>query len=384
MTGLRQLASVVVCVALAGCSGPPAPAANPPASATSAPPGGEPYKLGVTFPMTGPLAAFGTAILPGFTIAADDLNKAGGIKGHPVQLVIEDSKGTPEAGVAAMRKVVDVDKVPVVLTGFTNVVSAQMALADDVKVPILAPSESPGLVAKSEWAFAHAPTYAQTSPLLQAHWKATGVKSIFALFPNNPLAEYYSPITKKVAQDLGAQYDEARFALGSTDFRGLLAKAKDSKPEAILQQGQCTADDGAVIKQARELGINATIYQGGGCFTDKNWRDATGSAAEGMVYAAYKFDPAKSPTLTSAYQAKMGYEPSYSAVLAYDMVLMVKNAIEQNGYNSEGIRKGLAGTRDLPSIGGGTITMGADHQTSPTVTLYRVQSGKAVEIQPGQ
>jgi len=43
-------------------------------------------------------------------------------------LVIEDSKGTPEAGVAAMRRVVDVDKVPVVLTGFTNVITAQMPL----------------------------------------------------------------------------------------------------------------------------------------------------------------------------------------------------------------------------------------------------------------
>jgi branched-chain amino acid transport system substrate-binding protein len=382
--GLRQLTAVVVSLILVGCGGAAAPAANQPASAPTAAPAAEPYKIGVTFPATGPLAAFGNAILPGFTIAADDINKSGGIKGHQVQLVIEDSKGTPEAGVAAMRKVVDVDKVPVVLTGFTNVVSAQMALADEVKVPILAPSESPGLVAKSNWAFAHAPTYAQTSQLLQAYWKAAGVKSLFALFPNNPLADYYSPITRKIAQDIGAGYDETKFALGSTDFRGLLARAKDAKPDAILQQGQCTADDGTVIKQARELGISATIYQGGGCFTDKNWRDATGSAAEGMIYAAYKFDPAKSPTLTSAYTTKMGYEPSYSAVLAYDMVLMIKNAIEQNGFTSEGIRTGLAATRDLPSIGGGTITMGADHQTSPSVALYKVQGGKAIEIQPGQ
>ncbi|HLQ35646.1 MAG TPA: ABC transporter substrate-binding protein, partial [Chloroflexota bacterium] len=406
MIRLRQLGIMMVSLALAGCGGAATPASNPPASAASAPPAasaaakpsapasaaaasgaasaaakpaasgaaagkpsGEAYKLGVTYPLTGPLAAFGADILPGITIAVDDINKAGGIMGHPLQLVSEDTKSTPEAGVAAMRKVVDLDKVPVVLTAFTNVVTAQMALADQVKVPIIAPAESPGLVAKSDWAFAHAPTFALTSPLLQAQWKAVGVKSIFALYPNNPIADYFSPITKKIAQELGASYDETKFALGSTDFRGLLAKAKDAKPDAILPQGQCTADDGAIIKQARELGINATIYQGGGCFTTKSWRDSTGTAAEGLVYAAYKFDPSKAPGFTSAYQAKMSYEPSYTAVEAYDMVLMIKSAIEQNGFTGDGIRKGLAATKELPSIGGGTITMGADHQTSPSVAL---------------
>src|SRR5712691_6280102 len=178
MIRLRQLGIMMVSLALAGCGGAATPASNPPASAASAhpaasaaakpsapaaaaaasgaasaaakpaasgaaagKPSGEAYKLGVTYPLTGPLAAFGADILPGITIAVDDVNKAGGVMGHPLQLVSEDTKSTPEAGLAAMRKVVDVDKVPVVLTAFTNVVTAQMALADQVKVPIIAPAE---------------------------------------------------------------------------------------------------------------------------------------------------------------------------------------------------------------------------------------------------
>ncbi len=355
-----------------------------PASSAAAKATGEPYKIGVTYPLTGPLAAFGTDILPGHEIAVDDINKAGGVNGHPLQLVVEDTKGTPEAGVAAMQKVVTVDKVPVVFTVFTNVVTAQMALADQLKVPILAPTESPGLMAKSEWAFAHAPTFALTSPLLEQDWKARGFKSIFAFYPNNAIADYFAPITRKVAQDVGAKYDDAKFTLGSTDFRGLLAKAKDANPDAMLIQGQCTADEGAIVKQARELGINAALYGGSSCFTEKSWKDSVGSNAEGMVYAGYKIDPAKAGQLIQAYTAKKGYEPSYPAIETYDMTLMAKNAIEKNGFNADGIRKGLAETKDLPSIGGGTITMGKDHQTTVSVTLYKVQGGKAVEIQPGK
>ena len=53
-----------------------------------------------------------------------------------------------------MRKLVQMDHVAAIVTVFTNVVSAQMPLADQLKVPILSPVESPGLVARSEWAFA--------------------------------------------------------------------------------------------------------------------------------------------------------------------------------------------------------------------------------------
>jgi len=402
----RILAMVCASILLAGCGGATAPASRPassaaaakpiaasapasvkpaaPAASASAKPAGEPYKLGVTYPLTGPLAAFGTDIQPGLEIAVNDINKAGGVNGHPLQLVVEDTKGTPEAGVAAMRKVVDVDKVPVVLTIFTNVVTAQMALAEQIKVPIISPTESPGLVAKSQWAFAHAPTYASTSPLLQAEWKAVGAKSIFAFYPNNAIADYFSPITKKMAQGLGASYDEARFTLGGTDFRGLLAKAKAAKPDAILINGQCTADEGAIIKQARELGITAPVYEGSACFTEKSWRDSAGSAADGMVYAGYKMDLSKAQSLVTAYRAKKGFDPSYPVVETYDMVLMVKKAIEQNGFTADGIRRGLASIKDLPSVAGGTITMGPDHQTTPSVALYKVQAGKAVEIQPGK
>jgi len=361
-----------------------ASASAKPSASAAAKPAGEPYKLGETYPLTGPLAAFALDILPGIEIAVDDINKAGGVNGHPLQLVSEDTKGTPEAGVAAMRKVVDVDKVPMVLTIFTNVVTAQLALADQLKVPILTTTEAPGLMAKSQWGFSHAPTFATTSPLLQAEWKAVGAKSIFAFYPNNAIADFFSPISKKIAQDLGAKYDEARFTLGGTDFRGRVKKAKAQKPDTILINGQCTADEGAIIKQARELGITAPVYEGASCFTEKSWQDSAGNAAEGMVYAGYKFDPSKAPSLTSAYHAKKGYDPPYPAVEAYDTLLMIKSAIEKNSFTADGIRQGLAATKDLPSIGGGTITMGADHQTTPSVSLYKVQSGKAVEIQPGK
>ena len=412
----RTLAMVFATILLAGCGGaatpastaPASPALSPaasaaaakpsasapavsaaasvsakPAASAAAKPAGEPYKIGVAFPLTGPLAAFGGNILPGVQIATDDINRSGGIQGHPIQLVSEDTKGTPEAGVAAMRKMVEIDKVPVVITIFTNVVTAQLPLADQLKVPIVTTTESPGLMANSPWAFAHAPTYTLTAPLLQAEWKAVGAKRLFAFYPNNAIAELFAPVNKKVAQELGAAYDEARFNLGSTDFRGLLARAKDFNPDAIVINGQCTADEGAIMKQARELGIKAPFYQGSACFTEKSWRDSVGAASEGMVYSGFVLDKNKAQPVIDAYKAKLGYEPSYATIEMYDVVQMIKHAVEENGYNAEGIRKGLISLKDFPSAGGGAITMADDHQSRPTVALYKIQNGAAVAIKPG-
>jgi ABC-type branched-subunit amino acid transport system substrate-binding protein len=146
---------------------PAAPAAQPAASpaakaeakpaekAAAKPASGDPYRIGVTFPLTGPQAAWGTLLVPSIEIGVQDVNNAGGANGRPLSLVVEDSKGDPQAAVAAMRKVVQVDRVPVVQTIFTNVVTAQMALADQLKVPIISTIESPGLTDKSPYNFSN-------------------------------------------------------------------------------------------------------------------------------------------------------------------------------------------------------------------------------------
>jgi len=67
---------------------------------------GEPYKIGVTYPLSGPQGAWGQLLIPAMEIAVADVNAAGGVNGRPLALVIEDSKGNPEGAISAMRKVV--------------------------------------------------------------------------------------------------------------------------------------------------------------------------------------------------------------------------------------------------------------------------------------
>ena len=118
------------------------------AGAASPKPSLAPYKIGVTYPLTGPLASVSAEFFPGYEQAIDEINRAGGVKGHPLQLVVEDTQASPQAGLAAMRKLVQVDGVQAIASIFTNVVTAQIPLADEVKVPVLSPIEADGIVSE--------------------------------------------------------------------------------------------------------------------------------------------------------------------------------------------------------------------------------------------
>lgn len=352
----------------------------------SQPASGTPYTLGVTYPLSGTFGAWGQLLVPAIEIAVQHVNEAGGVNGHPLKLVVEDSKGNPEGAVSAMRKVVQVDHVPAILTIFTNVVSAQIPLAQQFKVPIISPVEAPGLVAKSNgWAFAHSPLLTSTLPLVAQHWKNTGVKRLFAFFPNTPIAKFASPIIKAEATKLGIAYDEALFKLGDTDFRGLIARAKAFNPDAILVYGHGTPDEGVVMKQVRELGINAPMFGACACLTVKSYRESAGKVAEGVIFSGFKYDRQAAKKLIDAYRAKFGFDPDYASLEVYDMVFMIADAIKKHGYTGEGIRQGLSEIKDFHSIGGGLVSMDKDGQSVVPVALYKmtdVSKPDFVEIKP--
>jgi branched-chain amino acid transport system substrate-binding protein len=335
---------------------------------------GAPYKIGVTYPLSGPQGAWGQLIVPAIEIAAQHVNEAGGVNGRPLALVVEDSKGNPEGAVSAMRKVVQVDGVQVIMTIFTNVVSAQMPLSQQFKVPLISPVEAPGLVARSNhWAFAHSALLKRTLPLLEERWKNMGVKRLFAFYPNTPIAPYGSGLVKEAAGRLGAAYEETLFKLGDTDFRGLITRAKAFNPDAILVWGHGTPDEGVIMKQTRELGLPTPMFNGSANPTVKTYREAAGKSLEGVIYAGFKYDPTAAKKLTDAYRAQLGFDPDFASLEVYDMVNMIAAGIHQNGYDGEGIRRFLAEIKDFKSIGGGTFSMDPDGQSIVPVALYQVK-----------
>ena len=85
----------------------------------------ETVKFGVSLPITGDMAEFGSFIRNGIELAIDQANAKGGLDGKMVELVIEDSRGDPREAVLVAERFVANDEILLEIGDFTS--SASMA-----------------------------------------------------------------------------------------------------------------------------------------------------------------------------------------------------------------------------------------------------------------
>ena len=89
----------------------------------------QPLKIGFGMSLTGPLAGNGKAALIAMQIWAEDVNAKGGILGRKVELVYYDDQTNPSTVPGIYNKLLDVDKVDLVVSGYgTNVIAPAMPI----------------------------------------------------------------------------------------------------------------------------------------------------------------------------------------------------------------------------------------------------------------
>jgi branched-chain amino acid transport system substrate-binding protein len=85
---------------------------------------GEPIKIGFGMALTGPLAANGKQALLGAKIWEEQVNKKGGLLGRPVKLIYYDDASTPSTVPGIYTKLLDVDKVDLVVSPYATAMIA--------------------------------------------------------------------------------------------------------------------------------------------------------------------------------------------------------------------------------------------------------------------
>src|SRR3974390_3750935 len=114
---LTSFASLLTVVSLMFANAPPVRAADP-------------IKIGFGMALTGPLAANGKMSLLAMQIWEDEINAKGGLLGRPVKLVFYDDQSNPAQVPAIYSKLLDVDKVDLIVSGYASTqIAAAMPIA---------------------------------------------------------------------------------------------------------------------------------------------------------------------------------------------------------------------------------------------------------------
>src|ERR1700689_2602012 len=110
----------------------------------------DPVKIGVTPPLTGAFAADGNYVAQGAKLAAEAINKAGGVDGKQIELVVEDNKSNPTEAAATAERLIVQDKVPVMLGAWgSSLTLAVMPKLQEYKVPMVVETSSSGRITTS-------------------------------------------------------------------------------------------------------------------------------------------------------------------------------------------------------------------------------------------
>src|SRR5512143_2558710 len=149
----------------------------------------EPYKIGVVCSVTGTGSFLGEPEKKTVEMIAEDVNKKGGINGHPLQLVVYDDESDATKCNLAVKKLIKTDKVPVILGPSRSGESlAVVSIAEEAKVPLVSFAASYKIVSPIEsrkWVFKVAGSDSHVVGKLYDYMKSKGVKKIAIMSAND-------------------------------------------------------------------------------------------------------------------------------------------------------------------------------------------------------
>src|SRR5687768_6237005 len=198
-----------------------------------------PIPVGVYAALTGPTASFGVATRDGATLAADEINKAGGVLGRPIRLIIEDDQGRPEEAASVVTKLITRDRVVAVIG--ENASSRSLAAAPICqanRVPMISPSSTnPQVTEKGDFIFRMCfidpyqgdvvAAFSRNNLKLDRVSVLQDVKNDYSV----GLAKFFTEsFQRRGGQVLGTH----SYAEGDNDFRSQLTAIKKAGPQAIF------------------------------------------------------------------------------------------------------------------------------------------------------
>ena len=116
-------------------------------------------KIGAILPLTGDIAVYGQKMKNGIDLAVKHINSKGGIDGKQIKVLYEDDQGEPKASVAAVQKLITIEKIPVIIGGAISATALPtVPIADKKKVVLFSPAATtPKLSGMSRYFFRNWP-----------------------------------------------------------------------------------------------------------------------------------------------------------------------------------------------------------------------------------
>ena len=348
-------------------------------------------KVGLMAPITGAYASEGQDMKKIVELMAEELNKAGGINGNPVEIIVEDDGSGPLSAATAASRLVAAG-VPVVIGTYGSAVTeASQDIYDEAGiVQIGTGSTAIRLTAKGmERFFRTCPRDDEQGRVAVATIKMLGFKKIAVVHDNSAYA-------KGLADEIIAGIEKEKCATivfndaivpKERDYSAILTKLKGLNPDAIFYTGYYP-EAGLLLRQMDEMKWSIPML-GGDATNNTDLVSTAGAAATGFRFISPPMpgdiDNQMAKDFLIAYQKKYNSLPSSIwSVAAGDAFNVVVTAIKAKGADSAAIadflRNGMP--EGLDSLTGKIVFDKKGDRVGELYRLYEVSADGKFMLQP--
>jgi len=316
----------------------------------------EPIKIGYIGALTGKSAYIGTYIKQGLDLAMEEINQEG-INGRKIQIIYEDSKSETNEAVKAVNKLIEIDQVPIIV-GFdsSSSVLAAAPIAEQQKVILFAPVASAVEITNAgDYVFRNRESsFLHGEKMAELAFNKLNFKSVAILAVNSENGLGYQAGFVKKFEELGGTISKIdNYVKAEKDFRTSLTKINETNPQAIYLAGYA-AEMAEIIKQAKELDINAQLLASAGIETKDLFTIIKPPLGDGLIYSYPAFNP-NDPTIADYqknFEAKYGFKSEAFAANSYDAMKIIAQALKVCGTKTSCIKDEIYKVKDYPGVGG--------------------------------
>lgn len=336
----------------------------------------EPYKIGAVFSVTGAASFLGEPEKNTVLMLAEQINRAGGINGHPIEVIIEDSKSDETQAVLAAKKLIEKDKVLAIIGPTTTGESmALIPIVTKAQTPMISVAAGAGItqpVRERYWIFKTAQYDTSAVEAIYTYMKKKGISKIGIMTITTGFGDSGRKALLELAPKFGISIvADERYGPKDTDMTAQLTKIKAAGAQAVINW---SIGPGQVIvtKNWHALKMGIPLFQSHGWGSKKNI-ELAGKAAEGVIAPLGRLViwdklPDKHPQkallkkYATDYETKFKAEPSTFGGHAYDAFMMVVEALKKVGPDKKKIRDYIENNiKNWPGTGGIFNMSPSDH-----------------------
>ncbi|WP_375305239.1 ABC transporter substrate-binding protein [Bradyrhizobium sp. A11] len=318
----------------------------------------EPILIGATVPMTGPLSLTGKQYQNSLTMAEEDINKAGGIKGRQIKIVFEDTQASNGTAVNAFVKLAQETKPSFF---FLSSYSTQnLAVAPELKkvqVPAMYAGGADAVAdGGNEWMFRIRPADSVSAEgMVKAAVDVIKAKKPGILYIQNDFGQGGAQTAAKRLEAAGIPVvGMEAYGQNDKDFSAQLLSLRSKGADTILIFNY--PQDGAlVLRQAKVLGFNMPLVTSSAALVPAALQLLSPADLEGVWGVTDAFMDASAggrmKDYVERFKAKFGIDPDPYGLAYYDGAFLMAEGMRKVGTDAKALREWLAAVKGWQGVG---------------------------------